>query len=171
MATRNERSKGGSGNSKVSDLRRMINERGRDAGGSIANQVIDRIVSNSTAEFQDFLSRAGQGSASANATSAINTTPQPVPYGTPAQATSGMPVQPPPFGSASGLMGGAMPDPMAMAVPPVPFAEPPALMPDMRMPPMPSSSPVLPQAPTLSPNRPSPVDPRMEALLRNFGLI
>lgn len=55
-------------------------ERGRDPGGVIASSVVDRIVSNSTREFQDYLASTSAGNnAMAAATQAIASVPPPMP--------------------------------------------------------------------------------------------
>lgn len=173
MATITRTKRTGSKNSgNVSDLARAASERGRDAGGVIANQVVDRIVNNSTQEFQDYLARVGNGTATNNAAAMVDMqSQQPVPFGAPEQMAA--PIQPPPFGDLSNLtqlMGGGMPamggDPY---IQPVPFASPPPLMPSVVPSAMPS---VLPAMPSLSPTRPAPpIDPNMERTLRAFGLI
>ncbi|WP_334109108.1 hypothetical protein [Methylobacillus sp.] len=71
---------------KQSDLMKAQGSRGVDTGRVIANEVIDRIVSNSSQEFQDYLKRAGGGNASANAAAMV-----------PAQSMPSMPMEAPPL--------------------------------------------------------------------------
>lgn len=152
--------------SSTSDLAKAQATRGQTAGNLIAGQVIDRIVQNSSKDFQEFLSRAGGGNASAGANVMMAQSPSvpfganqqavsvpPVPFGTVDQAVA---VPPVPYGDVAGLMGGGLPSA-------------PALMPTVA--PAPAAMPsILPAPPSLSPTRQY-GDPGAERLLRAFGLI
>lgn len=63
-------------NREQGELARAKKERGAQANSQIAKEVMDRIVANSTSEFQDFLARSGGGDASAGAAQAIGAAPQ-----------------------------------------------------------------------------------------------
>lgn len=130
--------------SDMSELARAASERGGVARDQIANSVIDRIVQNSSQDFQRFLASQSGGDAMATAqsmTSAVQPTSAP-----PAPA-----------------MEAAMPMTSAAPIPPAP-----SLMPSFSAPTVPMAS-VLPPPPVLYPG--GGMQSEQEQLLRQFGLI
>lgn len=75
----------------LGELGKAQKTRGGVAAGKIADDVINRIVANTSSDFQDFLSRQGNGDAGAAASQAIASQPQPEPMPQPIMPAPVMP--------------------------------------------------------------------------------
>lgn len=161
MATRTVRKAKNTGQSALAAAQ---SSRGRDPDNRIGSEVVNRIVSNSSQEFQNYLATAAGQNAMASAATAP---PPPVPFAYPNVISS----------PAPSLMGNAAMDRAfaasnGPAIPPPPFMNPAAVAPAVdAVPPVPFANPAMPLPPTLSPTVEPAMDPTMERLLRYFRLI